>query len=423
MAVRRRMRCVLDLGTTTIKAVLVEQLEDGVLKVLGTGLAPCSGMSRGQPINVDETIAAVEEAVQQAEDSAGRPIDSLRVAMTSEQVECQQRRAAIDITRNPRDTASSLVRPEHLRTVIEHARKEEALAIDRRYLHVIPQDFTLDGIPGIRNPVGINGLRLEGRVMLVSCPVTATQNLGRCVERAGLSVEGMGLGILGAAEITLRPDERDLGVALLDIGGGTTDLAVYQAGRLRTVAVCGIGGENITRDITMALRTPHSESEEVKRRWGCCSQKLIRRDERFSVGTMGGGHGEEISRSQLCQIVQMRVEEILDWVESRLQASGYHRLLGAGIVLTGGGARLAGLPELAVERLGLPVRVGLPEKVIGVEESMEPESWTAALGAARMEQSQVPAGKSQPRGMLARLGGSLRQWMRYNKRLSDTAAL
>ncbi len=423
MAVRRRVRCVLDLGTTTVKAALVEVLEDGVLKVLGSGMAPCAGMSRGQPINVDETIAAIEEAVQQAEDASGRPIDGLVVAMTSEQVDCQQRRAAIDITRNPRDLASSIVRSEHVQTVIEHARKEEALAIDRQYLHVIPQDFTLDGIPGIRNPVGINGLRLEGHVMLVSCPVTATQNLGRCVERAGLSVLGMGLGILGTAEITLRPDERDLGVALLDIGGGTTDLAVYQAGQLRALGVCGIGGENITRDITMALRTPHGESEDIKRRWGCCHQKLIRRDERFTVAAMGGGRQEEISRSQLCQVIQMRVDEILDWVEHRLQTSGFHRLLGAGLVITGGSARLHGLVELASERLGFPVRVGLPERVLGVAESMEPECWTAALGAALpMESREAPQSQGRA-GLLARLKGNWKSLVRQQRTLRNTAAL
>lgn len=407
MRAGKNRRCALDVGTTAARAVIVESLPHGVLKLLGAGMAPCSGMNRGQPVNVDETIAAIEDAIQQAEVNAGISVDTIDLALTTEHVLCTSKRAAIDITRNPRDTASSEITAEHVRTVVAHARKEEPLAIDRQYLHILPQDFTVDGIGGIRNPVGINGLRLEGRVQLVSIPVTARQNLVRCVERAALNVGSVSLEILGAAELVLRKDEKDLGVALLDIGGGTTDLAIWQDGRLRHLAVFGMGGEIITRDITMALRTPHQDSERIKRRWGCCTQKLIRREERFDIDTLGR-QTFQASRSQLCQVIQMRVDEILDWVELQLQACGMLKLLGAGMVLTGGTSQLYGLPERCVERFSVPVRTAVPDHVLGLEKTDLPCSWTGALGAAHMAWGPMVLDESTHRGMLGWLAGPLR---------------
>lgn len=407
MKAGKHRRCALDVGTTAARAVIVESLPHGVMKLLGAGMAPCNGMNRGQPVNVDETIAAIEDAVTQAEVNAGLSVDTVDLALTTEHVLCTSKRAAIDITRNPRDTASSEITAEHVRTVVQHARKEEPLAIDRQYLHILPQDFTVDGIGGIHNPVGINGLRLEGRVQLVSIPVTARQNLVRCVERAALNVGFVSLEILGAGELVLRRDEKDLGVALLDIGGGTTDLAVWQDGRLRHLAVLGMGGEIITKDITMALRTPHQDSESIKRRWGCCTQKLIRREERFEIDTLGR-QTFQASRSQLCQVIQMRVDEILDWVEGQLAACGMLKLMGAGMVLTGGSSQLYGLPERCVERFSVPVRTAVPGNVLGLEKTDLPCAWTGALGAAHMAWSPMVLDEGNGRGAFNRILTPLR---------------
>ncbi|MCA9783076.1 MAG: cell division protein FtsA [Calditrichaeota bacterium] len=411
MRTGKRTRCALDVGTTAARAVVVESLPHGVLKLLGAGMAPCSGMNRGQPVNVDETISAIEDAIQQAEENSGQTVETVDLALTTEHVLCTAKRAAIDITRNPRDTASSEITAEHVRTVVQHARKEEPLAIDRQYLHILPQDFTVDGIGGIQNPVGINGLRLEGRVQLVSIPVTARQNLVRCVERAALNVGSVSLEILGAAELVLRRDEKDLGVALLDIGGGTTDLAIWQDGRLRHLAVFGMGGEIITRDITMALHTPHQDSERIKRRWGCCTQKLIRREERFDIDTLGR-QTFQASRSQLCQVIQARVDEILDWVEQQLRECGMLKLMGAGMVLTGGSSQLYGLPERCVERFGVPVRTAVPDHVLGLEKTDLPCAWTGALGAAWMAWSPMVLHDGDSRGPLNWLSGSWRSVVR-----------
>jgi len=380
MRTRRRILSALDIGTTKAAVLCAEVREGDEPRVIGCGLAPCPGLNRGVPADMDESIAAVESAVSQAEREAGIHVEDLHLAISGAQVSGSDGRSVCIVTRNPRDTKSSVITRDQVQRVLEQACSAETLPIDRSILHALPREFLVDGVGGARNPVGINGLELEGRVHVLTAPVTVLQSLKRCVNRAGLNVASVTLCSLAASEAVLRRDELELGVALLDMGAGSTDLLVQDEAGVRHAATIPLGGGAVSRDITMAFRTPHEETEKIKLRHGCCCQKLLRREERFSIDTIGAERPLQAGRSQLCQVIQPRMEEILDLAEEELKTSDLRWLLGAGIVLTGGAALLQGLPELIQDRFALPVRLGEPEGIQGLDDLPEPLRWATAAG-------------------------------------------
>lgn len=382
MANRRRVECALDIGSTRVLALVAESVEQDVIRVLGAGEAPSGGMSRGLPVELEKTIAGIEAAVEAAEHGAGLAVDAVHLGLSGAAIESDNRRGACVITRNPRDTRSSLIGAHHVEQVQALARREETLPLDRVMLHSLPQEYVVDGVGGVRNAVGMNGLSLECRLHCVTAPLTVVDTLKRCVHRAGLETVSTTLGSLAAATL-LKREERELGVMLVEMGAGSTDIAVFVEGQLRLAATVPLGGAAVSRDITLAFRTPHEESERLKLEHGCCHARSIRREERFSIETLGSEEPLQASRSQLCQVIQPRVEEILEQVEAELEASGLRWLLGAGVVLTGGAARLDGLPELVSERFGLPVRLGRPGGAIGLTDTRDPAIWAVAVGLAK----------------------------------------
>jgi cell division protein FtsA len=404
MKPRRRVECALDVGSTRVLALIAEIVEQDVIRVLGAGEAPSGGMSRGLPADLERTIAGIEAAVEAAEHGAGLAVDGVHLGLSGAAIVSENRRGACVVTRNPRDPRSSLIQQGHIERVQAMALREDALPLDRVVLHALPQEYIVDGVGGVVNAAGMNGLSLECRLHCITAPLTVVDNLKRCVHRAGLEVQSLTLGSLAAATL-LKRDERELGAMLLEIGAGSTDLAIFVEGQLRHAASVPLGGAAISRDITLAFRTPHEESERLKRSHGCCLARLIRREERFAIEALGAGEPLQASRSQLCQVIQPRVEEILEQVEAELEASGLRWLLGAGVVITGGAAQLEGLPELVSERFGLPVRLGRPAGVIGLADTRDPAIWAVAVGLARRALTE-----SAPRrevGLLGRLGGWL----------------
>lgn len=382
MGGKRRVECAIDIGSTRVLALVAEPVEQDVIRVLGAGEAPSGGMSRGLPVDLEKTIAGIEAAVEAAEHGAGLPIDSIHLGISGAAIESDNRKGACVITRNPRDTRSSLIGPGHVAQVQALARREETLPLDRSILHSLPQEYVVDGVGGVHNAIGMNGLSLECRLHCITAPLTVVDTLKRCVHRAGLETQSLTLGSLAASSL-LKREERELGVMLVVMGASSTDLTVYVEGHVRHSASVPLGGAAISRDITMAFRTPHEESERLKLQHGCCNARQLRREERFTIEALGSEEPLQASRSQLCQVIQPRVEETLEQVEAELERSGLRWLLGAGIVLTGGASSLDGLTELAAERFGMPVRLGRPGGAIGLSDTRDSAIWSVAVGLAK----------------------------------------
>jgi cell division protein FtsA len=382
VAVRKRFIATLDIGSTKVLALLVEVLDGGVLKIAGYGMAACKGLRHGVPASMDDTVAAIESAIDQAEHSSGMQIQAVHVSVSGAQIASQNSTGRVIVSRNPRDTKSTVIQQKHINNVIEQASQSSGLPIEKAIIHSLRKDYVVDGVDGVINPLGINALKLECRVNTITMPVTVSQNLNTCVNRAGQNVESMTLSSLAAAEAVLKHDEKELGVMLVDIGASSCDLLIYSEGYIQHAATVDMGGADISRDISMAFRTPHQETENIKQRFGCCFYKQIVRDEKFSIETIGSDEPTPASRSQLCQVIQPRMEEILESIEAELVGSGMRHLLGAGIVFTGGGALLDGLLELCSEHFMLPVRIGDPSKTLGLKTDEQNTLWTTAIGVA-----------------------------------------
>ena len=364
----------LDVGTTKICAVVGQIDDDGAIDIIGIGVHPSKGLRKGVVVNIDSTVESIQKAVHEAELMSGVQIDSAFVGIAGGHIKGFNSRGVIAISGKGREVTQA-----DADRVIDAA-KAVALPVDREVIHVLPQEFIIDDQGGIKEPLGMSGVRLEAEVHIVTAAVTSAQNIIKCVNRAEIEVSDIVLEQLASAEATLLPDEKELGVVLLDIGGGTTGMAIFLRGSIWHSSVISLGGEHITNDIAIGLRTPSHEAEEIKKKYGCAMTSLVKGDETIEVPSVGGRKARVLSRQLLCEIVQPRVEEIFSLVNREIQKTGYEDAIAAGIVVTGGTSKMEGIAELAEQIFDLPVRMGVPKGVGGLVDVISSPQYATGVG-------------------------------------------
>ncbi len=364
----------LDIGSTKVSAIVAEVDEVGELRVVGVGNSPSEGMRRGRVVNVEKTVQSIQRAVQEAELMAGVKIQSVFVGIGGEHIKSINSRGVIAVSG-----------PDHEITAVDQTRVIDAaravsIPPDRQVIHVLPQEFIVDEQPGIKEPIGMSGVRLEAEVHIVTGAVTSIQNLLKSVSRAGIEVAELVLEPLGTSYAVLSPDEQEMGIALVDIGGGATNLAVFYEGSVRHTAVIGLGGQNVTNDVAIGLRTPWQQAERIKQDHGCALQSEVGSDERITVPGVAGRPSYQIPRRELATIIESRMEEIFSLIFKEIRRTEYTDLLSAGIVLTGGGASLEGMAKLAEQVFDMPVNAGFPQGVGGLIDSINRPDFATGLG-------------------------------------------
>ncbi|MBI5017998.1 MAG: cell division protein FtsA [Deltaproteobacteria bacterium] len=397
----------LDIGTTKICAVVGEVTPEGV-RILGFGTHPSSGLRKGVVINIEATVQSIRKAVEEAEIMADRRIQRVYAGIAGGHIKGFNSHGVIALK-------DKEVRPSDVRRVIEAARAV-AIPTDREVIHTIAQEFVIDDQDGIKEPLGMSGVRLEAKVHIVTAAVTSAQNIVKCCHKAGLEVADIILEPLASAEAVLTEDERELGVALADLGGGTTDIAVVAQGAVKHTSVLSLGGSHVTNDIAVGLRTPTPEAEKIKRRFGCALASLVGKDETIEVPSAGGRRPRVLNRRILAEIVEPRMEEILTLVRQDLQKAGVDVLAASGLVLTGGGSILEGTPELAEQVFNLPVRRGIPHDVEGLVDALQDPAYATAVGlvlygARQRERRPQDLGESDG-NLFAKVARRMRQWFK-----------
>jgi cell division protein FtsA len=366
--------CALDIGTTKICALIGEVDEHNQIKIIGMGNAPSEGLRRGVVINLDRTVQSILRAKEEAERMAGVEIKSVYAGIAGDHIRSVNGRGVVAVSGE-----DHIISPEDKRRVIEAA-KAVALPFDREIIHILPQEFIVDDQRGIDDPVGMSGVRLEAEVHIVTGAVTSAQNICRCIERAGMGVHDLVLEPLASSYSTLTDDEKNLGVVVLDIGGGTTDIAMFYEGCIRHTAIVGLGGRNVTNDLAHGLRTPLDQAESIKIAHGSAIHLEHEREEVFDVPGVGGRVPRKISRNVLVDIIQPRAEEILSLAHNEIKKSDYVHLMTSGAVLTGGCAMLPGLVELAEEIFNIPVKLGKPNSVKSVTDEVYKPNHATGVG-------------------------------------------
>jgi len=352
-----------DIGTSKIGVIIGEVASGEGVHILGVGISPSEGLRQGVVINLDLAVKSIEKAIQEAKLTAGVEVDEVIVGIAGDHVRSVNSRGVVAVSR-----ADHEITQNDVNRVIDAA-KAIALPIDREVLHVLPQEFIVDNQAGIKNPVGISGVRLEAEIHIVTGAVTSAQNIVRSVKKAELKVAGLVLEPLASSYAVLDKSEKELGVALIDLGGGTTDIALFYDGAIRHTAVIGLGGQNVTNDIALGLRTPLDQAEDIKKKYGCTHKNLLSKGEMLMVPGLGGRVPREVSREVMAAIIQPRMEEIFSLAAKEIKRSDYGDLLGAGVVLSGGGSLLDGCVTLAEEIFGLPVKIGMPQGFSGLIET------------------------------------------------------
>jgi cell division protein FtsA len=348
----------LDIGTSKVVAMVGELKHDGELEVIGIGSHPSRGLKRGVVVNIDSTVQSIQRAVEQAELMAGVEINAVYTGIAGSHVRSLNSHGIVAI-KDKEVAAGDVAR-------VMDAAQAVALPADQRIVHVIPQEFIIDSQEGIRDPIGMSGVRLEARVHIVTGAESAAQNIVKCVQRCGLEVEDIVLEQWASSYAVLTDDEKELGVCLVDIGGGTTDLAVFSGGALRHTAVIPIAGDQVTNDIAVSMRTPTQYAEDIKIRYACALSQLANPDETIEVPSVGDRPSRRLARQTLAEIVEPRYEELYNLIRDELRRSGFEEAIAAGIVITGGSAKMEGAVELAEEVFHVPVRLGVPQGVTGL---------------------------------------------------------
>jgi cell division protein FtsA len=398
----------LDIGTTKIACVVAELRESNAVHVVGLGESPSKGLRKGVVVNLEATVDAIRTSVEQAELMAGVSIDSAIIGIAGGHIRSFNSRGVVAVSSKERTVGR-----DDLRRVMEAARAV-SIPEDREILHILPQEYVLDEQGGITSPAGMTGSRLEANVHIVTAASTSIQNLVTCANRAGVEVRDTALEQLAVAEAVLSRDEKELGVALIDIGGGTTDLAIFERGSIWHTAVLPVGGDHFTNDLAVGLRTPIPDSERLKKRYGCVLSAMVEEDDAIEVPTVGGRKPRLLSRQVMAEILQPRAEEIFTLIREEIVRAGFERLLNAGVVLTGGGCLIPGTAEVAEEVFDLPVRRGEPGGIAGLTEPVSgPQHATAiglALYGARHEGHRKWGGVPANAGMFMKVGGRVRAW-------------
>lgn len=407
---RERLVVGLDVGTTKV-ACLIANVVDEFIEIIGVGVAPSRGLEKGVVVDIGRTIQSIRKAVEEAENMADVKVREAYVGIAGKHIRSMNTNAIISITR-----ADRTITQEDVRRVIEAARAIP-ISPDLQIIHIIPRQYIVDGQDGITDPVGMTGTRLEADVHIVLGSVTAVHNLVRCVEAVGIGVKQIVLEPLASAMAVLSSAEKELGVVLLDCGGGTTDISVFRGGDIWFAKTIPIAGEHITNDITVGLQTPIEEAERIKKLYGTCLVDAVGDDEKIEVATLGGEGTRQVSRKKLAKIIEPRVEEILDLAMQEVEEAGYRDLIPAGMVLTGGTSLLHGIVEFAQRRYGIPVRRGsVPKNVHGFQEIVESPIFATGVGLLKFAVEGRDFARTlqarRSKGMLARLFGWFRQFLR-----------
>jgi cell division protein FtsA len=403
----------LDLGSTKVTVVVGEVDVDGIT-ILGAGNVPCRGLRKGVVTNIDWTVRAIREAVDAAQNCAGVEIDTVYAGIAGGHVRNIASHGMCAVSGRE-------VTPMDVERVLEGARAVPVDA-DRMILHVLPREYLVDNQDGIRDPIGMSGVRLQARVNLITAATSCVQNVVRCVERTGLDVADVVLSPLASADAVLSEDEKEIGVAVIDIGGGTTELLVYGDGGIAHSSVIPVGGNNITADLAAGLRTPAGEAERLKRNYGCALSRMIDEDEEVEVPGVGGHAPRTVPRRFLCDIIEPRCEEIFHEVRRRMEEAGLVEGVCAGAVLTGGANLMEGMVEAAEEVLGMPVRMGFPVGLSGLTQLVQGPQYASAVGLLRFAARQLAEAEAREEAMeevpesraqtSTPFGGGLIGWLR-----------
>jgi cell division protein FtsA len=348
----------LDIGTSKVVAIVGEITVEGNIEIIGIGTQPSRGLKKGVVVNIESTVQSIQRAVEEAELMAGCQIRSVYAGIAGSHIRSINSHGIVAIKEKE-------VTPADVARVIDAA-KAVAIPADQRILHVLPQEFVIDSSEGIRDPISMSGVRLEAKVHLVTGAVSAAQNIIKCVRRCGLEVDDIILEQLASSAAVLTEDEKELGVCLVDIGGGTTDIAVFSDGAIRHTAVIPIAGDQVTNDIAVALRTPTQYANDLKIQYACALRQLAAEDETIEVPSVGDREPRRLARQTLAEVVEPRYEELLSLVQAELRRSGLEEICAAGVVLTGGSSKMEGAIELAEEIFHMPVRLGYPQHISGL---------------------------------------------------------
>jgi len=396
----------LDIGTTKICAIVGEVTDDGI-DVIGIGTHPSRGLRKGVVVNIETTVQSIRRAIEEAELMAGCEVNTVFTGIAGGHIKGINSQGIVAVK-------TKEVRETDIQRVIDAA-KAVAIPLDREVIHVLPQEFIIDDQGGIKEPLGMSGVRLEAKVHIVTAAVSSAQNIIKCANRTGLNVADIVLQPLASAKAVLSEEEKELGVCLVDIGGGTTDLAIFYGGAIVHTGVIALGGNNLTSDVAIGLRTPAHEAEKIKQRWGSCLPSRVSADETIEVPSVGGREPRTLARQVLVDILEPRVEEIFQLVYREIQRSGYADLIPSGVVITGGSTLLDGMTELAEEVLGLPVRQGFPQGVGGLVDVVKSPVYATGVGLVmygcnNMDSRYFPIRQSE--GTYKKLTDRMRDWLR-----------
>ncbi|HSN46726.1 MAG TPA: cell division protein FtsA [Casimicrobiaceae bacterium] len=397
----------LDIGTSKIVAIVAEIAPDGTFDIIGMGSQPSRGLKKGVVVNIEATMASIQRVLEEAELMANCRITEVYTGIAGSHIRSINSSGMVAI-KDKEVTQADIDR------VVETA-KAVAIPNDQQILHILPQEFIIDGQEDVREPLGMSGVRLEVKVHIVTGAVSSVENITKCVRRCGLEVREVILQPLASSIAVLSDDEKDLGVCLMDIGGGTTDIAVFAGGAIRHTAVIPIAGDQVTNDIAMTLRTPTKDAEELKLRHGCALRQLAAANDVIEVPGVGERAARKLSRQTLAEVIEPRIEELYSLVQAELRRSGFEEMLSSGIVLTGGTALLQGMPELGEEVFHLPVRVGVPAYTGGLSEVVRSPRFATSVGLLMEARDQYLRGqeaRAQPGigGMMERMG----KWFKAN---------
>lgn len=404
-----RMIVGLDIGTSKVVAIVGELNAEGDIEVIGVGSQVSRGLKRGVVVNIDSTVVAIRRAIEEAELVAGCKIHSVYAGIAGSHIKSLNSHGIVAIREREVNSAD-------IDRVIDAA-QAVAIPADQRILHILPQEFAIDNQEGIKEPFGMSGVRLEAKVHLVTCAVNAAQNIENCIRRVGLEVDDIILEQLASSYSVLSEDEKELGVCMVDIGGGTTDIAIFTDGAIRHTAVIPIAGDQVTNDIAMALRTPTQNAEDLKIKYACALAQLAGAEETIKVPSVGDRPARELSRQALAEVVEPRYDELFTLINAEIRRSGFDDLIPAGIVLTGGTSKIEGAIELAEEIFHMPVRLGMPQAVKGLSDVVSNPIYSTGVGLlhyAQKKQQDGPKitgpGKPSESGLVDRIKNWLKSF-------------
>lgn len=396
----------LDIGTTKICAV-VGEIVHGVVEIIGIGTHPSEGLRKGVVINIEKTVNSIKEAVEEAETMAGCEISSVYAGIAGGHIKGFNSHGVIALKERE-------VTKKDVERVIEAA-SAVAIPMDREVIHVLEQEFIVDDQDGIMDPLGMSGVRMEAKIHIVTGAVTSAQNIIKCANRAGLDVHDIVLQSLASSEAVLTEEERNLGVLLIDFGGGTTDMAVFSKGAIKHTSVLALGGDNLTYDISIGLRTPKLEAEKIKMKYGCALISMIGKDETIEVPGVGGREPRILPRQILGEILEPRVEEVFTLIQNELIRSGYEDMVNSGVVITGGSAELQGMVEIAEQIYNIPARLGYPERIGGLSEIVNKPMYATAVGLVLYGAKRKDADKKfriRDGNIFARVVDRMKKWFK-----------